>query len=202
MKLTKNTLRAIIKEQMASDSVEEAYEPLPQDAARIESDPGAAIDHLDSGLANLDADVSELMRDIDRLDGRFESLKKILFKMTGYMKKGSAPAAEEPMVDAEFREDSALAENLKKELDYLLKENIEDVAGADAAGAGADMVPPKQESDVKRMIALVGRIDNPKEYSQLLNAIMQHGGNVPQGELILRRAYRTMPALIKGLKGK
>ena len=127
MKLTKNLLKKLIKEEL-----EEAYQPLSQSSANLEANPGAAIDHLDSGLSSLDGDLDSLMQDIDRLDNRFDNLKGILFKITAQMKKGKSAASqdvEEPMVDADFKEDPSLAERLMEKLtsaDKKRKKELED----------------------------------------------------------------------------
>lgn len=118
MKITKAKLKQLIKEELEAFSVEEAYQSISQSPENLEANPGGAISHLDSGLSNLDADVAEAMREIDRLEGRIEKIKDVLSQMTGKMKKDAsrAAAAEQPMVDAEFREDPSLAERLMEKL--------------------------------------------------------------------------------------
>ena len=75
MKITKGRLKQIIKEELENLSVEESYQPIPQGAAAIEDNPGGAISHIDSQLVNMGDNLNALVRDIDRLDGRFEKLK-------------------------------------------------------------------------------------------------------------------------------
>jgi len=105
MKITKGRLKQLIKEELEAFQVKEEYTPVPQDML---NSPGAAISHVDSQLVTMDDGLDELMREIDRLDGRFEKLKSVLFGILARQRKSG------PTVDAEFRDDPSLTEKLTK----------------------------------------------------------------------------------------
>jgi len=76
MKITKQQLKQIIKEEMAA--MAESYTPVPD--SKLDN-PGSAILHIDNELPGMDDDIDSLLGELDVVDERFEKIKRVLTAM-------------------------------------------------------------------------------------------------------------------------
>ena len=86
----------------------------------------------------------------------------------------------------------------KSKLKQIIKEELENAPG------GADPTPPPEdvqhERDVDLILTYIKRIDQPKEYEQLLNALIQHGSQVRSAKLILTRVKNDLVNNLRKMK--
>ena len=76
MKITKQQLKQIIKEEMAA--MAESYTPVPDSKL---ANPESAIIHIDNELPGMDDDIDSLLGELDVVDERFEKIKRVLTAM-------------------------------------------------------------------------------------------------------------------------
>jgi len=100
----------------------------------------------------------------------------------------------------------------KAGLKRIIKEELENIivseappAPAQATGAApqpasTDGKETKQETDVAAVLTYIKRIDQPKEYEQLLNALIQHGSQVRSAKLILTKVARNLAQHVRKMK--
>jgi len=112
MKITKERLKQIIKEELAN--IKEAYTPVPEDM--LDRSPEAAISHLDSQVGAIDDDLDNLMNDLDTMKGnvedRFEKLKDVLRMMIRKLPKKSNSASAAAPASVSVPEPATVSENI------------------------------------------------------------------------------------------
>lgn len=93
----------------------------------------------------------------------------------------------------------------KSQLKLIIKEAItggehEEQPGEEAGPSAADLETSaggKEQTDVSRVLSYINKIDNRKEFAQLLMSLVQHGQNVPGAKMVLTKLYRQLPAMAK-----
>jgi|10_taG_2_1085330.scaffolds.fasta_scaffold152114_2 hypothetical protein len=82
-----------------------------------------------------------------------------------------------------------------------IQSQLNEGPGEEEAEARTGAAPPGGERDVQKIIAFLPKINNKVEYEELLIAVTDHAENVMGSGLILKKLYKSLPALVKA-KGK
>ena len=90
----------------------------------------------------------------------------------------------------------------KSQLKEIIKEEIANLNefGQPAPEEGAEEAAPEQkmESDVKNVMARIRGINNPREFAQLLSAIVDHAPSIQGGTKVLLKYLQTFKAKAAG----
>ena len=94
----------------------------------------------------------------------------------------------------------------KSQLKQIIKEVVggenEEQPGEEAGPSAATLdtgAGGKEQTDVSRVLSYINKIDNRKEFAQLLMSLVQHGQNVPGAKMVLTKLYRQLPAMAKSM---
>ena len=94
----------------------------------------------------------------------------------------------------------------KSQLKQIIKEVVggenEEQPGEEAGPSAAALdssAGGKEQTDVSRVLSYINKIDNRKEFAQLLMSLVQHGQNVPGAKMVLTKLYRQLPAMAKSM---
>ena len=88
----------------------------------------------------------------------------------------------------------------------IIKEEMQSMQEADIVG---DEEPKDQnqaaiddvkELDVQRIADLIGKIDQPQEYIELVTLFLKWGNEIPGKEQILRNLLSQLPKFIQGIE--
>jgi hypothetical protein len=103
----------------------------------------------------------------------------------------------------------------KERLKQIIKEELENIIVSEApptatqpaaGGAATTQSTPeggsevKQERDVDVVLTYIKKIDQPKEYEQLISALIQHGAQIRSGKLILTKLARNLAQHVRKMK--
>ena len=94
----------------------------------------------------------------------------------------------------------------KSQLKQIIKEVVggenEEQPGEEAGPSAAALdtsAGGKEQTDVSRVLSYINKIENRKEFAQLLMSLVQHGQNVPGAKMVLTKLYRQLPAMAKSM---
>ena len=81
-----------------------------------------------------------------------------------------------------------------------IKKAIMEELGQEQPEAAAAAPEEKVQSDVSAVLRYIDKINNAKEFQQILAKVVEHAPNVPQGKLVLTKLLNSLRKTIQRMK--